>query len=222
MQTERKHENIEFGDWNMNDVKALTPRQAAKRRAILDTVRTHLNDVGYDGLSMRKIAEEARVSPSTLYEIYESKDSLVLSAIRESLAQFQETETTCEPGLDHLIMRLEQVANGLNGRAEVVSQLLLKSDANTAVTDLLLNGAVEARRNVLVEMKQYKQVDDKIDIALYSRILVYATWGTTLLLVKGVLSPQDFRRELIRASISPLLGVATRKSKRKMLEILDA
>ena len=203
------------------EVKALTPRQAAKRRAILETVRAHLSEVGYDGLSMRNIAEEAGVSPSTLYEIYDSKDSLVLAAIRNSLIQFAEMEMDCEPGLEHLVMRLESLAAGLKGMSEVVSRLLFQSEANTQVTDLLLNGALEARREVLLEMRQLKQLDENIDIDLYSRILVYATWGTILFAVKGVLPSRDFRKELIRASISPLLAVATRKSRPRMLEILD-
>lgn len=199
----------------------MTPRQAAKRRAILDTVREHLSDVGYEGLSMRRIAEEAGVSPSTLYEIYDSKDSLVLAAIRSSLALFAEMEINCEPGLEHLVMRLDSLAAGLEGGSEVVSRLLFQSEANTLVTDLLLNGALQARRDVLLEMKQLRQVDVNIDIELYSRMLVYATWGTILLIVKGVLPLHECRKELIRASISPLLAVATRKSKSRMLEILD-
>lgn len=211
----------EFGDRSEVEVKALTPRQSAKRRAILETVRAHLREVGYDGLSMRKIAEEAGVSASTLYEIYESKDSLVLAAIRNSLVQFAEMEIDCEPGLEHLLMRLESLAAGLKETGEVVSRLLFQSEANTRVTDLLLNGALEARRDVLLEMKQLKQVDENIDIELYSRILVYATWGTILFSVKGVLPSRALRTELVRASISPLLAVATKKSKPRMLEILE-
>lgn len=205
----------------MNEMKALTPRQAARRRAILDTVRAHLRDVGYDGLSMRKIAEEAGVSPSTLYEIYDSKDSLVLAAIRNSLALYAEKEIDCEPGLEHLVMRLESVAAGLERTGEVVSRLLFRSEPNSVVTDLLLHGALQARKDALLEMKQLKQIQEDVDLDLYARTLVYATWGTILLSVKGVLPEREFRRELVRASILPLLAVATRKSKARMLEILE-
>ena len=61
--------------------KELTTRQKARRASILQAVRHLLTQCGYDGLSMRQVAVEAGVSPSTLYEIYESKDTLILHRI---------------------------------------------------------------------------------------------------------------------------------------------
>ena len=46
--------------------KALTPRQVARRESIIEAVRTLLARRGYDGVSMREVAAEAGVSPSTL------------------------------------------------------------------------------------------------------------------------------------------------------------
>lgn len=203
-------------------VVALTPRQIAKRQAILDTVREKLREGGYEGLTMRSIADEAGVSPSTLYEIFHSKDSLVLAALRGSIQFFADMEADCEPGLEHLVMRLDSLAAGLEVASDVASQLLFRSEPDSAVTELLLNGAIEARREVLIEMKQLKQVVESIDIELYSRILTYATWGPILLSVKEVLPKRELRRELIRASIEPLLAVATERAKRRILEILDS
>lgn len=202
--------------------EVLTPRQIAKRQTILDTVREKLSEEGYEGLTMRGIADEAGVSPSTLYEIFHSKDSLVLAALRGSLQFFAEMEAVCEPGLEHLVMRLESLAAGLEVASDIVSQLLFRSEPDSAVTKLLLNGAIEARRDVLIEMRQLKQVVESTDIELYSRILTYATWGPIILTVKGVLPKHELRSELIRASIEPLFAVATRQSQQKMHEILDS
>jgi len=203
-------------------VAGLTPRQRAKRQAILNTVREQLSEGGYEGLTIRSIADGAGVSPSTLYEIFHSKDSLVLAAIRDSLKFFAAMEADCEPGLDHLVMRLDSLATGLEVAGEVASQLLFRSEPDSEVTALLLNGAIAARRDVLIEMKRLKQVNENVDVGLYSRLLAYATWGPILLSVKGVLPKQELRRELIRSSVEPLLAVATEKSKQRMIEILSS
>ena len=66
---------------------SLTPLQRERRKRILDTTRDQLSKNGYDGINMRDLAAAAMVSPTTLYNLYENKDVLVLSALEDQLAQ---------------------------------------------------------------------------------------------------------------------------------------
>lgn len=91
--------------------RALTPRQEARRKSIREAASRILAKHGYDGLSMRKVAAEAGVSPSTLYEIYESKDSLILHSTRTRFEDMSEQELTLEPGLDRLLYRLKAIGH---------------------------------------------------------------------------------------------------------------
>ena len=65
--------------------RPLTPRQAARRHDILAAVREQLSRFGYEGVNMRQVADAAGVSPTTLYNLYSSKDALVLAALEEHL-----------------------------------------------------------------------------------------------------------------------------------------
>ena len=68
-------------------LSALTPLQRARRERILTTTRDQLSLLGYDGINMRNLAAAAEVSPTTLYNLYENKDVLVLSALEDQLSR---------------------------------------------------------------------------------------------------------------------------------------
>ena len=70
----------------MTNLRKLTPRQEDRRQRILASARDLVADQGYDGMVMSQVAERAGVSPTTLYNLYNTKDQLVLEALRELLA----------------------------------------------------------------------------------------------------------------------------------------
>ena len=61
----------------MSKVKSLTPRQEDRRDRILGVARQMVADYGYGGMVMSEVAERAEVSPTTLYNLYNTKDELL-------------------------------------------------------------------------------------------------------------------------------------------------
>jgi TetR/AcrR family transcriptional regulator, cholesterol catabolism regulator len=55
--------------------------------AILDVVLHLLEDRGEDGLQLRQVAKEARVSLSTVYKYFPSRDELVIAAVERWMAE---------------------------------------------------------------------------------------------------------------------------------------
>ena len=58
-----------------------SPRQLARRAAILEATRELLTKRGYEGTTVRDVAERARVAKGTLYNIYGGKDELIFAAV---------------------------------------------------------------------------------------------------------------------------------------------
>jgi AcrR family transcriptional regulator len=56
------------------------------RQEILDAARDILAREGYDGLSMRKLAEQIKYSPTAIYLHFRDRDDLVFCVCEESLA----------------------------------------------------------------------------------------------------------------------------------------
>jgi AcrR family transcriptional regulator len=63
--------------------RQLSPRQFERRRKILTAAQRMLARHGYDGVSMRMIAEEAGVAERTLFNIHAGKAALIAASARE-------------------------------------------------------------------------------------------------------------------------------------------
>lgn len=191
--------------------KVLTPRQVARRESIIAAARTLLARHGYDGVSMREVAAEAGVSPSTLYEIYESKDALILQSVRSFFEVMGFEEESVPAGIDRLVLRLNAIANFFetaNKQGEGISRLLFQDQNNEAATEVLLRNAVAARQRSIEEMIEAGQLDAVADIELLARMMVSITWGAVLFYQRGEIDIGSLATELIQQSMTLLLPFA--------------
>lgn len=203
--------------------KTLTPRQAKRRATVLGVVRRQVEAKGLDGLNMRDVARGARVSPSTLYEIYGSKEALVLAAVADTFRALVVDESRYERGLERLVRRLESIAQLFQdspGTAHAVAKLFLQGDADSPANEIFLANAIDARRVSLQEMLDAKQLKPGTDIDFYARALVSLTWGTALLWLKGVLPLTAFGSELRRSSLSLILPQTTPKIRTRVQDLV--
>jgi AcrR family transcriptional regulator len=67
-----------------SDIEPGTPRQSAGEKAILEAAVQLFSKNGFDGVSMRDIAEAAGVSKSNIYHHFKSKRVLYRSILRAS------------------------------------------------------------------------------------------------------------------------------------------
>ncbi len=204
--------------------KSLTPRQQARRDAILESVRVQLAEDGYEGVSMRKVAEQANVSPSTLYEIYQSKEHLILYAVAENIRSLGIEEDKYEPGIERFIHRLESIANFFVRDADTglaVAKLFLRADKDSPANEVFLVNAIEARKTSLIEMLEMKQLKRGTDVEFYSRSLISLTWGTAILWARDFLSSKRFHSELIRGSMSLIQPQVTTSAAKRVSEIIN-
>lgn len=173
---------------------------------------------------MRKVAEQAGVSPSTLYEIYQSKEHLILYAIAENIRSLGVEEGEYEPGLERFLHRLESVSSFFVQDVDTgmaVAKVFLRAEKDSPATEIFLFNAIQARKTSLLEMLEMKQLKKSLDIDFFSRALISLTWGTAIFWARGFISTENFQAELIRSSLSILLPHATRKASQRMAEIID-
>ena len=76
-----------------------TERQRRRRTTILSVARELVAERGYEGLTIRDLAQRAGVAPQTLYDNYKNKDNLLALALEEHLAPT--TKAITEAGLEH-------------------------------------------------------------------------------------------------------------------------
>ena len=128
----------------MSKVKELTPRQESRRQRILLVAREMVADHGYEGMVMSEVAERAEVSPTTLYNLYNTKDELLLEALRELIViNHQKVGEMSDdgPGWKYLLKLMENAAllrSSEPAYAEAITDALLRAVQGDALTELLL------------------------------------------------------------------------------------
>jgi AcrR family transcriptional regulator len=76
------------------------------RAAILDAARAAFAERGYDGVSIRGVARDARVDPALVHRFYGSKEELFVAAMALPLSPSQLVETLLAGGVEGLGERL--------------------------------------------------------------------------------------------------------------------
>ena len=98
--------------------RSLTPNQQARRARILEAARALVAEHGYDGMIMRDVATAAHVSPTTLYNLYNTKDELLLEALRDAVAEGWQRAAQVVPdlGLQRLLEQTPSVGTADSGK----------------------------------------------------------------------------------------------------------
>lgn len=81
---------LDFEDLALIDPRELTVRQRERRQGIIDAAVAAASAGGYRHVHMRDIAERAGVSMATLYHYFPSKVHLLMTALGDELADFDD------------------------------------------------------------------------------------------------------------------------------------
>ena len=101
------------------------------RRIILDSAGEIFLEQGYEGFSMRRVAERIGYSATTIYRYYEDKDDLLFAVINEGFLEFAQQLTEAAEGVSNPLKRLEALWHAVRQvRAE--SSGLLPDDVHAA------------------------------------------------------------------------------------------
>ena len=194
-------------------MKILTAVQQQRRERILLSARDQLSQFGYEGLNMRELAGIADGSTSTLYNLYQSKDTLILAALEDQLADINavvaETNTS---GLGRFLARVEAVADQIVETpkyAEAMGKMLFGADAHDPIVQLLIGTSLSFNREELAEMSSCGELRQETDRNFLARSLSSTGWSTVLMWMKGYVALHDFKQEYVRNAVTMMLPYVT-------------
>lgn len=211
----------------MSKAKSLTPRQEDRRHRILTVARQMVADYGYEGMVMSQVAERAEVSPTTLYNLYNTKDELLLEALRELLViSYQRVGEMSDvgPGWKYLLNLMEYGAllrASEPAYAEAITDALLRAVQGDALTELLLHSVRQDFLHSLTKMAEQGELKEEVDIEHLSTILLGNYWSTFLLINKGLEEISRMRVSLIVNMLSVLIAASHGEAREEMETILE-
>jgi AcrR family transcriptional regulator len=205
-------------------VKILTAVQQQRRERILLSARDQLSQFGYEGLNMRELAVIADVSTSTLYNLYQSKDTLILAALEDQLADINAVVAeTNSSGLGRFLARVEAVADQIVETpkyAEAMGKMLFGADAHDPIVQLLIGTSLSFNREELAEMASCGELRQETDRNFLARSLSSTGWSTVLMWMKGYVALHDFKQEYVRNAISMMLPYVTQAAEARLRQRL--
>jgi AcrR family transcriptional regulator len=189
-----------------------SPRQLARRASILEATRELLSKHGYEGTTIRDVAEQAGVAKGTLYNIYGGKDELIFSAVidvRDDIGQ-RTLELDPTPGLDTILKVNQAIIEEIVRTptyTEAISRALFGAPAAKMLIRSLIATPIEVTRKDLDVAKDLGQLDQDVDSRVLARQLEMQRWGLILAVSVGQISIDELKREVAHGMVRILRSV---------------
>jgi AcrR family transcriptional regulator len=199
-----------------------SPRQVERQSNILARARDMLSDVGYSGMTMRGLAENACVAPATLYNLYGGKDELIIAAVEDLLKVLgaRAAESGEGEGIGALLATARVTGAQIQATpkyAEAMTRALFKVERDHPLVDVLFaRGHPHVAAQLEIAQRKGEILPD-VDTDMVARHLTGQGWSTMMLWMMGMLPIDKLVVERERNVIMTLIGI-TRGSARKGLE----
>ena len=162
---------------------------AARKRRILDSARTLLKESGPDGLSMRKLAKDAGLSVTTLYNLLGSREAILQALIRDSDQRLEAAtpdDRAARTPLGRASRAMEGVLQHMIDNGDLLRPLIVAHFSSGYVATLgktdegeHFRSAKDAIRAALAEAQASGQLRNTIGQDFLEAQL-YAGWGLAL------------------------------------------
>ena len=194
----------------MSNVKVLTPKQLSRRQRILSSAREMIADHGYEGMVMSQIAEAAGVSPTTLYNLFNTKDQLILSSLQDFLVTNARDrfKSAGGPGWRYMI---DTVIGGARltvaspAYSEAMLTALQRSKSGDQLVRLLIEDGCENFLESLNVMRNQNELLDDTDTYNVAVMLIGVYWSAFFMWNKGVLRLGALEKTVLSSFVSVLL-----------------
>jgi AcrR family transcriptional regulator len=161
------------------------------------------------------------VVKKTLYNLYGSKDGLLIAAISEVIQGYRATPDA-ERGIGSLIASRAAAARQIAATpeyADAMARALSQSEPGHPLVKVLLQDAVAECALHLQSARARGELVPEADTDELAEQLISQVWGLILLWQKGLVSLAEFENRSIRGLLTTLLAVA-RGPRRRMLDDL--
>lgn len=200
-------------------------RQQDRRLRILRAAGVHLQSHGLEALTMQSIAEVSEVSTKTLYNLFGSRDLLLLEAASEVLVDLEQSEFVLgvDPGIPRLLaftIGTMRQFEEMPDYARAIISILLSADLDPEAAYARFGPVQRFAHASLRIAAENGELRDDVDLLELSYLISANEWGTVLLWEKGLLKLEQLERHISLNHYLTLTPVCIRTRKKLMEENL--
>lgn len=203
----------------------VSKQREERRQRILEAARKLIADRGYDGVTMRELADASLVSVPTLYNLFGGKNELLFAAVERYFRDLLSTARRSEDveGLNRLFAVCETLGVHMPRHAEYTRSLMAFFGGTQESTQLrefvareLTNELVEA----LEEMKARRQLVPWIDCVALGERLATLMIMTSFEWAAHHIDDDGLRAAMLFGAAAMVYGFARGKAAAAIEEIL--
>jgi AcrR family transcriptional regulator len=201
--------------------------KAERRKRILATARELIAERGYDGLTMRALAEASRVSVPTLYNLFGGKQAILLGELESTFADVVAGIEQARTGnvVDRALATCDAGNAELLGTPRYSRELILLF-LTSSETAPLRRSSAEAYAGLMADLLRDGQragdVAAWIDPALLSRRMFAHYQLAMIEWARGELDEDGFRAATRYGMCAMLLGVTRDKAQRQVTKEMQS
>jgi AcrR family transcriptional regulator len=186
---------------------------ADRRRRIMDEARALISEKGLDAFSMRELGLRAGVAQRTLYNAFESKDHLIVLAVKEYYEHFVARMTYRNPAesMDGIVERLVIVHarnKSLKNYVRAVMAVYFASGVAEELWTTIHRISADNYRVWLTELRRRRQLHPWVDIDGGADMLARMEYATVHEWAEGRLADEAFIPKLLTAVLTLAAGMA--------------
>ena len=182
--------------------KYASPAQAERRKRILRETLTLLEEEAPASISMGQIAQLSDVSTKTLYNIFKSRNGLLLAAAGQTRAEIQSSESVLNApsGVSQIIALTHTTLDTFARSPEVMESaisVVVSISAEEEAEYHRIGGTQQWFYEALLAAEANHELVPETDCSMLSQLLAASQWGVTLMWQKKLISLDTFRHQAI-------------------------
>lgn len=181
------------------------------RQTILRAAAELFVENGYEGFSMRKVAEKIGYSATTIYRYYENKDDVLFAIITDGFREFSNQLKSAAKNVADPVERVEAIGRAyiyFGLKNPVYYQLMFMQRSDLLQQPFEKDGVVTPLQSFTILRQAVESLENRPAISKnpehYSSVLWALVHGVTSLAINGV--PQ-FSGDLLKKNIDAALEV---------------
>jgi len=199
--------------------KYASPAQAERRRRILRETLKLLQDASPADISMAQIAELSDVSTKTLYNLFKSRNGLLLAAAAQIRADTQNSAKVMSApvGISRILELTRRTMDTFEQSPEFMESamsIVVGISAEDEAEHHRVGSTQKWFHEALLVTESEDQLIPGTDCTQLSQLLAASQWGVTLMWQKGLISLETLRRQAIIKhclDLMPFCQMDTRK-----------
>ncbi|GAB5451287.1 MAG: hypothetical protein Hals2KO_16150 [Halioglobus sp.] len=202
-----------------------SPRQMQRRRNILAAAHTEMRDHGLTSVTMKNIAERSGVSTKTLYNLFGSRDLLLLDAASVLLDDLEASDAVqcAKQGIPRLLAYTEAAMRGFEyGEfARYIISILFAAEPDHPAVHAQLGRIQRIAYHALCAAEREGELKPGLDLDRLSHVIAANQWGVALMWEKGLIDRHGLELQTMTSHYLTLLSVCTGKRRRSLQDQLN-